>query len=360
MKRILYITYDWWFDTDVDVIKDLSKEFLIDVYVISLRKNNLNKYPNKKLFSQNVNIHDYRFWDKSSKFYLSWCSFIYALRLIWISRHYDLIFYIDDSNPVTAPLLSVFMPKDKVVVTFHDYHMHVDEPGFKNKIHNLIINRFRYFHFFSRSQYEYFIKEHPSKKAFYSLMPLKDFGEKRAKHNNGKKTFLFFGYIRPYKRLDLFIQAAKELSENSNFIIAGYCKDWEIYERKIGADKRFISEIKFVPNDEIPDYFSKADYLVLPYNDSTQSGPLLIAVNYGVPVIASNHKIFQDFITDGVNGFLFKDGDVDDLKRAMLKAESLTDGEWEKMQQNMLLKKDEYSEASDFIRSVKTFWKSIK
>ena len=50
MKRILYITYDWWFDTDVDVIKDLSKEFLIDVYVISLRKNNLNKYPDKKLF----------------------------------------------------------------------------------------------------------------------------------------------------------------------------------------------------------------------------------------------------------------------------------------------------------------------
>lgn len=360
MKRILYITYDWWFDTDIDILKDLSKEFKIDVYVISLRKNNLNKYPNKKLFSKNVNIHNYRFWDKSSKFYLLWHSFIYALRLIQISQHYDLILYIDDSNPITAPLLSLFMPKNKVIVTFHDYHMHVDEPGFKNNIHRLIINRFRYFHFFSKTQYEYFIKENPSKHAFYSLMPLKDFGKIYAKQNREKKIFLFFGYIRQYKRLELFIQAAKQLSGNSNFIIAGYCKDWEIYKKEIGEDTRFICDIKFIPNNEIPNYFSSADYLVLPYSDSTQSGPLLIAVNYGIPVIASNHKVFQDFITNGMNGFLFEDGNLNDLKRVMQQAENLKNEEWNRMQHNMLLKKGEYSEASNFIRAIKEFWESIK
>lgn len=360
MKHILYITYDWWFDTDVDILKDLSREYQIDVYVISLRKNNLNKYPDKNLFSQNVNVYNYRFWDKSSRFYLLWHSFIYALRLIWMSQHYDLIFYIDDSNPVTAPLLSFFMPRSKVVVTFHDYHMHMDEPKFKNNIHHLIIRRFKYFHFFSKSQYEYFIKENSLKNAFYSLMPLKDFGEIRIKQDHKRKTFLFFGYIRSYKRLDLFIQAAKGLSESSNFIIAGYCQNWEIYKKKIGEDTRFICDIKFISNNEIPNYFSKADYLVLPYSDSTQSGPLLIAVNYGIPVIASNHKVFQDFIMNEINGFLFEDGNVDDLKRVMLQAERVNNEEWNKMHQNMLLKKKKYSETSDFTRAIKIFRKLIK
>ena len=37
MKRILYITYDWWFDTDVDILKSLSKSYEVDVFVVSIR-----------------------------------------------------------------------------------------------------------------------------------------------------------------------------------------------------------------------------------------------------------------------------------------------------------------------------------
>lgn len=356
MKHILYITYDWWFDTDIDILKNLSKECSVDVYVISLRDNALNKYPNKSLHIQNITVFDYPIWDKSAKFSLGWQSFVYALRLAWKSRCYDMILYIDDSNPVTASVLSLLLPSNKVVVTFHDYHMHTDEPGFKNRIHRFIIRRFKNFHFFSKSQFEYFIQENPRKKAFFSLMPLKDFGKAHSMaHCTGHRTFLFFGYIRPYKRLDLFIRAAKRLSENSRFIIAGYCKDWDCYEKEICGDKRFKCDIKFIPNNEIPYYFSMADYLVLPYNDSTQSGPLLIAVNYGVPVIASDHKIFQDLITNEENGFLFKDGNVDDLVRVMRQAENKDAEEWELMCQNMLVKKNEYANAADFIYALKTF-----
>ena len=45
----------------------------------------------------------------------------------------------------------------------------------------------------------------------------------------------------------------------------------KISELQAGAGNEVISE------DEIADLFNNADYLMLPYRDVTQSGPLLIA-----------------------------------------------------------------------------------
>ena len=59
-------------------------------------------------------------------------------------------------------------------------------------------------------------------------------------------------------------------------------------------------------NDEIILYFQEADYLVLPYDESTQSGPLLIAYNYNIPVIASDIELFKTMVCDKQNGSYLK------------------------------------------------------
>ena len=282
-------------------------------------------------------------------------SMLFVLRLAMRVRNYDLILYIDDANPVSVLLLSLFLPKRRTIVTFHDYRMHLDEPRFKRIVHDWLIKSFRHFHFFSQSQYVYFAKDHKEKSAFYSLMPLKDFGTAPPYMIHEKKSFLFFGYIRDYKRLDLFIQAAKRLQADSRFIIAGYCTDWDKYERLINDDERFECHIEFVPNNEIPRYFSEADFLVLPYNDSTQSGPLLIAVNYGLPVIASRHKIFEDFITHGQNGYLFEDGKVDDLAKILRHAVEMSDEQYSCMRQAMSETKKEYEQKSDYCKALESY-----
>lgn len=355
MKRILYITYDWWFDTDVDILKSLSENYVIDVFVVSIQAKQLNKYSDKKVPSANVCIHDFPIWNKKQKTRMAFKSMWLALRIAARAKSYDLVLYIDDANPVSVLLLSLFLPKRKTIVTFHDYRMHLDEPRFKRMVHNGLVRSFRYFHFFSQSQYEYFAKDHSEKSAFFSLMPLKDFGLVKPYMIHEKKTFLFFGYIRDYKRLDLFIQAAKRLQTDARFLIAGYCADWERYEQLIDGDERFECHIGFVPNDEIPSYFGEADFLVLPYNDSTQSGPLLIAVNYGLPVIASRHKIFEDFIAHGRNGYLFEDSDVDDLAKMLRCAVKMSDEQYSCMRQAMCEARKEYEQKSDYCKALEHY-----
>ena len=58
--------------------------------------------------------------------------------------------------------------------------------------------------------------------------------------------------------------------------------------------------------------------MVLPYKDVTQSGPLLISYNYNLPVIASNHPGFAEYISQGVTGFLFNNCDEKSLAATMI------------------------------------------
>ena len=60
--------------------------------------------------------------------------------------------------------------------------------------------------------------------------------------------------------------------------------------------------------------------MVLPYKVVSQSGPLKIAFNYNIPVIVSDQPGFTDEVEEGVNGFIFKTGDVKSLELVLKKA----------------------------------------
>ena len=82
-------------------------------------------------------------------------------------------------------------------------------------------------------------------------MPLKSFGAiTKTTHKVGCRKFLFFGFIQDYKRLDLFIHAAKQIG-NAQFVIAGACNEWEKYEKIIGQMDNLQCNIHFLKNDEI-------------------------------------------------------------------------------------------------------------
>jgi glycosyltransferase involved in cell wall biosynthesis len=154
-------------------------------------------------------------------------------------------------------------------------------------------------------------------------MPLKSFGKARTSRcrHHDRVEFLFFGNIDFYKGLDLLIKAVADLkSEFDNFqvTIAGRCDDWDNkYGYMIDETMPIKSKIGFVDNAEISTLFNSCHYLVLPYRDATQSGPLLIAFNYNVPVIASDLEYFQRNIIEGTNGFLFQKNDYESLKDIM-------------------------------------------
>ena len=166
--------------------------------------------------------------------------------------------------------------------------------------------------------------------------------------------FLFFGFIQDYKRLDLFINAAKQI-DNARFIIAGACKEWEKYKKIIGQMDNLQCDIHFLNNDEIRSYFQEADYLVLPYDESTQSGPLLIAYNYNIPVIASDIELFKTMVCDEQNGFLFEKGNLGSLIKILDKANNLSESQYQLLVKNMSERKEQYQLTTNFKLALDTF-----
>ncbi|HYE58656.1 MAG TPA: glycosyltransferase, partial [Rhodothermales bacterium] len=96
------------------------------------------------------------------------------------------------------------------------------------------------------------------------------------------RTLLFFGYIRPYKGLDVLLDAMPEIHRRTGarLIVAGefYNNEDELRAkvRALGLDQgeapavRFFSQ--YIPNEEVHLYFSAADALVQPYRRATPSG----------------------------------------------------------------------------------------
>ena len=253
------------------------------------------------------------------------CANIYR-KVINLMKEFDAdLYYI---NYIGIPYLWPFLlvssiPTNRIVYPCHDFEDHV---GVQNRAYyvitkRLIFNTIKNFQFFSKSQQHLFEKKHKGKNIYYAPLALKSFGNSTEIVNRHKITFLFFGSIRPNKGLEFLIEAANKVYEKHagkfEVKIAGGTSDWDYYNALIKYPECFTLDIRRVRNEEIPNLYANADFLVLPYRDVTQSGPLMISYNYNLPVIASNHDGFKEYIEHGYNGFLFKNENSDNLANVM-------------------------------------------
>jgi len=145
----------------------------------------------------------------------------------------------------------------------------------------------------------------PSKPAQLVAHPLYDnFGSILSKEEARKKLnipqdpfiFLFFGFIRKYKGLDLLLEAVQLLKEKNNtafkVLIAGeFYEDRKQYDdliEKLNIKDKLILKTDFIPDSEVKYYLCAADAVVQPYRKATQSGVTPLAYHFEVPMIVTN------------------------------------------------------------------------
>ena len=139
------------------------------------------------------------------------------------------------------------------------------------------------------------------------------------------KNILFFGNIRPYKGLIYLLRAfqlVRRQIPGSRLLIVGQpLEDFRPYQKEIdllGMAKDVEIQLRYVPNEEVREVFSRATVVALPYTDIYQSGVLLLAYGAGIPVVASNVGDLGDAVEDGNTGFLVPPKDVPALRDALL------------------------------------------
>jgi glycosyltransferase involved in cell wall biosynthesis len=124
----------------------------------------------------------------------------------------------------------------------------------------------------------------------------KDKTEARIKLNLPKEKFilLFFGLVRPYKGLNLLIDAVGQLHHDGDttfLAIAGeFWEDPQKYNEQIdrlNLKSAVRIENRYLPDEELALWMSAADIYVAPYISGTQSGTIRLAMGYDLPIIAT-------------------------------------------------------------------------
>lgn len=147
-----------------------------------------------------------------------------------------------------------------------------------------------------------------------------------ADHTDGSEiTFLLFGKMKPYKGIDLLIEAFAQLPvalrRRARLRVVGkpYFDLGPLHSlaMRLGIADRVAIEPRFVTDDELPSLFSPGTVAVFPYREIEASGVLTLAIRYGRPVIASRLGSFAETIVDGEHGHLIDPGDVSSLTTAL-------------------------------------------
>ena len=147
------------------------------------------------------------------------------------------------------------------------------------------------------------------------LLPLfeYDFGLP-TRHDDHTLQLLFFGFVRPYKGLDLLLKAISILKgcEISLRIAGEFWHDKQTYLTLIDslgiADKVEIID-RYVTDQEMSHFFATTDLVVLPYRKSITSGVIATAYGYKKPVLATDVGGFFEVIRDGHTGKIVTPGD---------------------------------------------------
>jgi glycosyltransferase involved in cell wall biosynthesis len=109
-------------------------------------------------------------------------------------------------------------------------------------------------------------------------------------------NLLFFGVIRPYKGLEDLVAAFDRIPEDAieGFWLTVVGETWEGWTlpAEMIRSSRYRDRITFVNryvhDRELDAHLRGADAVILPYRRSSLSGPLHVAMGYGLPIVISD------------------------------------------------------------------------
>ena len=108
---------------------------------------------------------------------------------------------------------------------------------------------------------------------------------------------LCFGLIRPYKGIDVLLEAWRGIDDAELWIVGLPKTDLAPLRAAAPPGVRFVP--RFVADAELPAFFRRADLVVLPYREIDQSGVLFTALAFGKPLLLSAVGGFPEVAATG-------------------------------------------------------------
>jgi glycosyltransferase involved in cell wall biosynthesis len=187
--------------------------------------------------------------------------------------------------------------------------------------------------------------EHPS----YDLFPGEQFDRVAARQQLQLvgNVALFFGFVRPYKGLDILLDALPATLEQIDLqvlIVGEFWRGADHYRQsleRLGVGDHVHIVDAYVPHDEVARWFAATDVVLLPYLEATGSGVLKLAYGCGRCAIGSKVGSLGEAIIDGESGLLVPPGDAGALAEALIRF--FKDGLRDPFEADVRRRRQEYS-----------------
>lgn len=140
-------------------------------------------------------------------------------------------------------------------------------------------------------------------------------------------VYLAFGMMRGYKGLDDLMKAFRaSAGEKDYLLIAGHIYHRRLkdeLEKEARSSTRIILHARFVADEEIPLYYSAANAAVCSFRQVLNSGSIILAMTYGLPVVAPRMGCVPSVVPEGAAVFYEaeKAGALGEALRAMRHAD---------------------------------------
>lgn len=127
----------------------------------------------------------------------------------------------------------------------------------------------------------------------------------------GRLELLFFGFIRPYKGLDILLEAIRTLADKDVYltVVGEHWGDSQAIVEETADSPNIELHLRYISDAETAEYFDRADFVVLPYTAATPSAVASVAFHYDTPIIASHVKGLTDVVIAEETGILAPPGD---------------------------------------------------
>ncbi|MCP5462580.1 MAG: glycosyltransferase [bacterium] len=177
-----------------------------------------------------------------------------------------------------------------------------------------------------------------------------------------KKVILFFGFVRPYKGLRYLLEAlpavAAGMPDIILLIVGEFWTDrqeyFELIEKYRLSNRLKIID-RYIAHDDVPKYFSAADFVVSPYVSATGSAIVQTAFGLGKPVVATNVGSLPELIEHEKTGLIVEPHNSKALAEAIIRM--YQDGMYKKCAEKVLIERKKFS-WERYVKSIEELYES--
>ena len=284
----------------IEVIKNLNKA-IFDITVVVHKKGILYEYLKKKGLNPNIlKINNYV--GKTKGFLIN---FLYIIKNVfkltpYINKKEIDVVHLNDSSAGLSWIIPTKLSKAKLIwhqrVVFPKWKLYKALSIFSDKI--ICISNFVY------NSLPDLIKNKSVK--IMNPVSIKATKSKNIK-NKKEMRILFLANIIKSKRVDLFIETAKEISksyENAKFYIVGSDKKKILKKNKFHNKKNNITYMGYAPNNKI--WFNKCNLLLVTSENEGFNRTIVEGMLSQIPVLTVDSGAHKEIIKNNFNGWITK------------------------------------------------------